>query len=191
MKTLKTTLILVSLFSGLSFAAKAQDTTKSAKSVSYGSGIILSAGAEAGLPVGKLHNNYNWSFGGSLEADFPIVKNQVYATLNGGYDNIHHNGNSDLKDIQEIPVMAGIKYFPISRFYIQGQAGASFLTDHSNLNADKSTTFVYAPQIGTLINIGKSSYIDAGIKFQGDTKFLDNGKSNNYLGLRVAYAFSL
>jgi len=188
MKNLKNTLALIAIFSGLSIAAKAQDTTKS---VNYGSGIILSAGAEAGLPVGKLHDNYNWSYGGSLEADFPIVKNRVYATLNGGYDNIHANSNSGLKNIQSIPVMAGIKYFPINHFYVQGQAGASFLTNRSDLNADKSTTFVYAPQIGTLINVSKSSYIDAGVKFEGDTKFTDNGKSNNYLGLRVAYAFSL
>ncbi|MFA6083455.1 outer membrane beta-barrel protein [Mucilaginibacter sp.] len=191
MKTLKNTFILIALLSGLSIAAKAQDTTRRVKTESYGSGILLSAGVEAGLPVGHLHDNYNWSFGGSLEGDFPILKNQLYATLNAGYTNIHHNNDSRLKDIQEIPVMAGMKYFPISRFYIQGQAGASFLTDHSDLNADKSTTFVYAPQIGTLINLGKSSYLDAGVKFEGNTKFYDNGKSNNFIGLRVAYAFSL
>jgi hypothetical protein len=188
MKTYKNAIILISIFTGLSIAAKAQD---SAGSVKYGSGIILSAGPETGIPVGSLHHNYNWSFGGSLEADFPVIGKEIYATVNAGYDNIHPNNNSDLSSIQSIPVMAGIKYFPVKNFYVQGQAGASFLTDKSKLDGDKSTTFLYAPQIGTLINISRSSYIDAGIKFEGNTKFIDNGKSNNYIGLRVAYAFSL
>jgi hypothetical protein len=31
-----------------------------------------------------MHDRYDWSAGGSVQADFPILKDQLYATLNGG-----------------------------------------------------------------------------------------------------------
>lgn len=88
-----------------------------------------------------------------------------------------------------IPVKAGLKYFPVKNLYIQGEAGVSFIVNKSKIDADKSASFVYAPQVGYLIPLGKGNYLDAGFRFESNSKFYNNGSQANFLGLRVAYAF--
>jgi len=157
----------------------------------YRSGIRLSIGADAGVPVGSLRDGYNWNFGGSVQADFPILKNQLYAAVNGGYNNFFAKNSSKRDDLHLIPVKAGLKYFPIPFLYVQGEAGASFLTNKQSIGTGKSAVFVYAPQLGALFNTSGKNYIDAGVRFEGNAKLHDGGKANNFLGLRVAYAFNL
>jgi hypothetical protein len=182
--------LAIALFSFLSLRSYAQTTTAST-SASYGSGIRLSAGADGGLPIGSLRQYYNWNLGGSLQGDFPIINDQLYATLNGGYDNYFAKKKYNLPDIHLIPVKAGLKFFPVKFVYLQGEAGVSFITNKSSLGFNKNASFVYAPQVGTLLNIGGRNYIDAGFRFESNTKFYDGGKSNNILALRVAYSFGL
>ncbi|WP_426670478.1 hypothetical protein ACPPVU_04365 [Mucilaginibacter sp. McL0603] len=165
--------------------------TSTGKTESYGSGIRLSAGADAGVPSGSLNNAYNWSFGGSLQGDFPILKDQLYATLNSGYTSIFAKNQYKFPDIHLIPVKAGLKYFVIKQVYVQGEAGVSFLTDKNTLNANKSAVFVYAPQAGVLLKISGGNYIDAGIRFESNQKFYDGGNTSNLFAIRVAYAFNL
>ncbi|WP_183563636.1 outer membrane beta-barrel protein [Mucilaginibacter sp. SP1R1] len=198
MKTsIKLSVLALSLLSIISINVKAQDATTTTTPVTttqtttYGSGIRLSAGVEAGLPVGKLNNNYNWNFGGSLQADFPILKDQLYATVNAGFNNIYADKTTNAPDIQLIPVKAGLKYFPVKNFYVQGEAGASFIANKSDLGVTKSAVFVYAPQVGVLFNVGGKNYIDAGVRYESNSKFYTDGNTSNFIGLRVAYAFSL
>ena len=188
--SIKTCIAAIALFTFLGLHAKAQTTTS--KTESYGSGIRLSVGADAGIPVGSLNTAYNWNLGGSIQGDFPILKNQLYATLNAGYNTIFTNSQySNLSNIDLIPVKAGLKYFIIKQVYIQGEAGVSFITNKSDLGADKSAAFVYAPQAGVLLNVGGKNYIDAGFRFESNQKFFDGGSTNNFLAIRVAYAFNL
>lgn len=186
--SIKISVITLALFSFLSMRSNAQ-TAK--KTESYGSGIRLSIGADGGIPVGSLKDNYDWNFGGSIQGDFPIIKDQLYATVNGGYNNFFAKNSSSLNDIHMIPVKGGLKYFPLKCLYLQGEAGASFITNKNDLGFNKSAVFVYAPQVGLLFCLGGKNYIDAGIRFEGNTKFDDGGKTNNFLCLRVAYAFIL
>lgn len=188
-KSIKISVVAFAFLSFLSLYSNAQTTAS--KTESYGSGIRLSVGADAGVPVGSLNSAYNWSLGGSLQGDFPIVKDQLYATLNSGYNNIFAKGQNAIPDIHLIPVKAGLKYFFIKQVYIQGEAGISFLTDKNMLGANKSAVFVYAPQAGVVLNIGGKNYIDAGFRFESNQKFYDGGNTANFLALRVAYAFGL
>jgi hypothetical protein len=184
MKTaIKLSTFIIAALTFVTFSAKAQERE----------GIRLSVGPEVGLPIGDFKDSYDWSIGGSLQADFPILSNDLYVTLNAGYNNFFAkdiNGISG-QDLQLIPVKAGLKYFPISNFYVQGEAGASFLTNKDDIGATKSAAFVYAPQVGYLFHLGGKNYLDAGIRFEGNSKFTDQGSSNNFLGLRVAYGFGL
>ena len=186
--SIKISVIALSLLSLLSLRSNAQTSTKTETS---GSGIRLSIGADAGIPVGSLNNGYDWNFGGSIQADFPIVRDQLYVTLNSGYNNFFASNSSNLNDINLIPVKAGLKYFPVKWCYIQGEAGASFLANRDQIGANNSAAFVYAPQVGVLLNIGGRNYIDAGFRFEGNSKFYDSGTTNNFLALRVAYSFGL
>jgi len=194
---------LILAFAGITLGAKAQSTSgpaSTATSTTTSHGVILSIGADAGLPTGNFHDYYKWNLGGSLQADIPVV-NQLFVTVNAGYDHFFAkdinytdaNNNLTVKGpaLELLPVKAGLKFFPVSNFYIQGEAGASFLLNKSDVNDDKSAAFVYAPQVGVQFPLGGKSYIDAGVRYEGTTKFnsaVDNSKVN-FLGLRVAYAF--
>ena len=190
---------LVLAFAGFAFGAKAQTTTTPAsKSTTTSNGVILSVGVDAGIPTGKLSDSYNWNLGGSVQADIPVIQHQLFVTVNAGYNNIFGKNNIDVAgtsvdapNIQLLPVKAGLKFFPISNFYIQGEAGAAFALNKSDVGFDKSAAFVYAPQVGVQFPLGGKSYLDAGIRYEGSTKFnsaIDDSKVN-FLGLRVAYAF--
>jgi hypothetical protein len=191
--SIKLSVLTLSLLFIFTITANAQDVP-AGKATTTRSGIRLSVGPDVSLPIGSLGDHYDWSIGGSVQAEYPILKDQLYVTLNAGYNNFFAKDNTsavETSDLQMIPVKAGLKYFPIHNFYIQGEAGASFLTNKSDIGATKSTTFVYAPQIGYMIPIGGNNAIDAGVRFEGNTKFIENGSSNNFLGLRVAYSFGL
>ncbi|WP_298738833.1 transporter [uncultured Chitinophaga sp.] len=152
---------------------------------------LISVGPEANLPLGDFKDAYDWSIGGSVQGEYAILKRDLYVTLNAGYTNFFAKDIAGFSpnDLHVIPVKAGLKYYPVSNFYVQGQAGAAFLGNKSDVGADKSAVFAYSPQVGYLFPLGNGSYLDAGVKFEGYTKMSDGGKSSNFLGLRVAYGF--
>jgi hypothetical protein len=188
---------LILAFAGFTLGAKAQTTTSTTtQSTTTSGGIVYSIGVDAGIPTGKLKDNYNWNLGGSIQAAFPIIPNSLYVTVNAGYNNIFgkkdiDGSGIDATNIQLLPVKAGLKFFLIPNFYVQGEAGAAFLLNKSDLAADKSAAFVYAPQIGYQFPLGGKSYLDAGVRYEATTKFYDNSDNGkvNFFGLRVAYAF--
>jgi len=187
-------------FAGLTLGAKAQTSTKTTTSTD--GGVRMTVGVDGGIPTGTLSDTHNWSIGGSAQADIPVISNQLYVTVNAGYNNIFGKKNytvvtpngsitADVTDVQLLPVKAGLKFFPVSNFYIQGEAGAAFALNKKDLGFDKSAAFVYAPQVGVLFPLGGKSYIDAGVRYEGTTKFNSNvdGSDLHYFALRVAYAF--
>jgi len=197
--TFKISAILLA-FTALTYTAKAQTTTP-ATATSSGSGnanaVRFSIGVDGGIPTGKLSDTYKWNIGGSVQADIPVVQN-LFLTINAGYNsiegkkNLNINGtNFNATNIQLLPAKVGLKYFLVPNFYVQGEAGAAFLLNKSDLGDDKSAAFIYAPQIGYQFHIGGNSYIDAGVRYEASTKLnsaVDNSKVN-FFGLRVAYGF--
>jgi hypothetical protein len=186
---------LILAFAGLSLGAKAQTATTAVKSSSSSNGVLFSIGIDAGIPTGNLSNGYNWNLGGSVQADIPVA-HQLFVTVNAGYNNLYGKDNAygtglTATNIQLLPVKAGLKFFPVSNFYIQGEAGAAFALNKSDLGFDNTAAFIYAPQIGVQFPLGGKSFIDAGIRYEASTKFnstVDNS-TVNFFGLRVAYAF--
>ena len=190
---------LVLAFAGFAFGANAQTNPASTtKSTTTSNGVIVSVGVDAGVPAGHLSDAYNWTLGGSVQADIPVIQEQLFVTVNAGYNNIFGKSNIagtglDVTDIQLLPVKAGLKYFPIGHFYIQGEAGAAFALNKSDLNFDNSAAFLYAPQIGYQFALGGKSYLDAGVRYEGTTKFNSaiDDSTVNFFGLRLAYAFDM
>ena len=171
--------------------AKAQDAPKSTESKQE---FRLSFGPEIGIPVGSLKDVYKFNLGGSVQADIPIAQH-LYVTVNTGYNNFFIKDEFKQQGghhLQLVPAKAGLKFFPIGDvFYVQAEAGATFLVNKSDVQADKSTAFVYAPQIGALIKLAPKNYLDIGFRWESMSKFYDGGSYSNFLGLRVAYAFGL
>ncbi len=194
-KTIKTGIMGLALLTAFALTTQAQSTDNGtpAKTTTERPRFLLSVGPEANLPLGDFKDAYDWSIGGSVQGDYAILKKDLYVTLNAGYANFFAKDVAGFspEDLQIIPVKAGLKYYPVANFYVQGQAGAAFAVNKSDVGADKSAVFAYSPQVGYLFNLGNGSYLDAGVKFEGYSKFNDGGKSSNFIGLRVAYAFGL
>ncbi|GGH22504.1 outer membrane beta-barrel protein [Mucilaginibacter phyllosphaerae] len=201
MKTTLKIATLVLAFAGLSFAAKAQ-TTSSSASTTTKSGIRYSIGVESGITVGDFKDTHKWNLGGSVQADIPVA-NQLFVTVNAGYNNFFGAKNDatglTASDIHLIPVKAGIKYFVVPNFYVQGEAGAAFLLNkdefYGKTDNGKSVAFVYAPQIGVQFPVSASgNFIDAGIRYEATSKYnttIANSINSKvqFLGLRLAYGF--
>lgn len=195
---MKSTLKITTLVLGLAALATGAFAQSSATTrTTTPNGVVLSIGADAGIPTGTLNDSHNWNLGGSVQADIPVLPHQLFVTVNAGYNNIFGKKNlngtgPDVTDIQLLPVKAGLKFFPVSNFYIQGEAGAAFLLNKSSLNDDNAAAFIYAPQVGVQFPLSGNSFIDAGVRYEASTKFnsaFDNS-TVNFVGLRVAYAFS-
>lgn len=185
-KTIRTGIAVLAILTSLATGVNAQSKNERPA-------LIVSAGPEAGIPVGNWNNYYNWSLGGSVQGDLAVIGRTLYVNLNAGYTNVFAENAPGIKDLQLIPVKAGLRYYPVSNLnlYVQGQAGVTFITNGTGLYNNKSTAFVYSPQIGYLIHLSKGNYLDAGVKFEGNSKFVDGGESNNLIGIRLAYAFGL
>ena len=185
---------LILAFAGFSVAAKAQT---SSSSTTTSNGIRYSIGVDAGIPTGNFNTPYKWTLGGSVQADIPVAS-QLFVTVNAGYNNVFGEKNlggvaaADIANVQLLPVKAGLKFFPVSNFYIQGEAGAAFLLNKSDFFNDKSVAFVFAPQVGVQFPVSTNgNFIDAGIRYEGTTKYSSafNNSKVNFVGVRLAYGF--
>jgi len=193
---MKTSFKFLSLLIGLatlSLSARAQNST----SYTTPGGLMVSAGLESGISLGKFKDNYRWMFGGSVQADLPVFK-RTYISVNAGYDNYfgkNHVSSNEQEftgtDIHLLPVMAGLKTFWIKGFYTEGLSGAGFDLNKSSLGYSKTATFIYVQQIGYQFSLGGSNAIDAGVRYEGSARLsqTDDKSKISSLGLRVAYTF--
>jgi hypothetical protein len=200
MKTTRKIGVVTALFLGLALASRAQDATppnsSSSSSSSDNKEFRLSVGPEFGLPIGNLSQAYSWIFGGSIQADIPIVNN-LYAVVNFAYDDayVKTNPGADFpsRNLQLITPKGGLKYFFFDNLiYVQGTAGVTILGNHADAGADKTSGFAYSPQVGVLLKLAPKNYIDAGFYFQQAQSFWNSGGGNvSTLGLRLAYTLGL
>ena len=141
--------------------------------------VRLGVGVSAGLPT---NDNYNIALGGDLRLQKDFFSN-ISGTLSAGYTNFSVKDDSKsalgFNSIGYIPVKAGIKIFPVERFYISGEVGAGFGTDDG-----QGTALVYAPGIGLGFNNG----LDLGVRYEG---FAQNDTNLGQVALRLAYGFNL
>lgn len=186
-KQLKISMLII-ILTAIGLNTRAQDNPRTK----------LSFGPEVGLPISDLGDRYDWSLGGSVHAEFPFQGNQWSLTLNAGFYNLFTPNQDNIlsgtpyhEDLQVLPAKIGLKYFPVGGLFLQAEAGASFLLNKSDAGYSNDAAFTYSPQVGYRFKLGKESFLDAGFKWEGNTKFSDRGPSNHFLGIRLAYGFSL
>jgi len=195
MKTLlKNTTILAGLIA-VSFAGHAQTTSQTTTTSS--NGIIYSVGVDGGFSAGSFKSTNKWDLGGSIQADIPVAS-QFFLDINAGYLNFYGKNNvygsgTQAAPVHLIPVKAGLKYFVLQDIYVQADAGIGFATNKSDLDYQRTAAFLYTPQVGMQLPIGKKQFIDAGLYYEASTKFTSNVDNTklNFFGLRAAYAFGL
>lgn len=132
-------------------------------------------GLNLGVPT---TNGFNFAVGGDVRLQKDFYSN-VSGILSLGYTNFSADGE-DAGSIGFIPLKAGVKVFPLERFYISGELGAGFGTDKG-----QKTAFVWAPGIGLGFNNG----LDLGLRYEEFD--WSGGGSLGQVALRIAYGFNL
>ena len=185
MKTINALTLLLSLFIFQGVYAQSQ--------VYGGSGVRYTVGIETGLATGYLAKKYEAPLGVSLQAEFPITESILYASVNTGFNNIFVSGDYSrlVDDLHLVPFKAGLKYFYRSNLYLQSEIGVSMLLNKTNCVEGKKAAFVYAPQFGMIFYLHNSNYIDAGLRWESNGKFYKCDHTNNFVGFRIAWGFSL
>lgn len=168
-------------------------SARSQSQVFKGTGIRYSAGIETGLATGYLATKYEGTLGVSVQADFPVIEGDLYATVNGGFNNIFTTATYAhlVDDLHLVPFKAGLKYFYRSNLYLQSEIGFSFLLNKAKCVEGKNAAFVYAPQVGMIFYLHEKDYIDAGVRFESNSKFYKCDHNNNFIGFRIAWGFTL
>lgn len=143
----------------------------------------LGIGLSAGIPT---TDGYKFAFGGDLRLQQDFTSN-VSGIVSVGYNTFSLESapatSSTVDNIDFIPVKAGIKVFPVARFYFSGEVGAGFGTRDGS-----KTAFIYAPGIG----VGTNTGIDIGLRYEGMTGNSTIGLKNpGQVALRLAYGFNL
>ncbi|WP_299586033.1 hypothetical protein [Mucilaginibacter sp.] len=166
---MKKILLALVILGGTAFSSFAQTKSGDGK---------FSIGLEAGLPVGDIHNGYNYLIGGSLKYELPIAASTLF-TISAGYSSLHPK--SVLKDlgfgsVGFIPVKVGIKYYIENGFFAEGQLGAAFGT-----KSGTGTAFAYSPGIGYTFDGG----FEVGVRYEG----WSNNGTIGQAALRLAYRF--
>ena len=190
--TLRKTLYLIA-FLGFTLGAKAQN-------VAIPDTARLTLGVDAGKPGGSFGNYYKVSAGVSLQGDFPITE-KLYVTGSLGYASFFPNNDLTVNDraIVEVKIAnmnmsylkAGLKYFLIRGFYVQGEIGENLLLNKSAIYALNSNSITFDPQMGIVFKLPNHKYIDAGLRYSFDQSFYGDGNYNHYFALRIAYGLNL
>ncbi len=134
----------------------------------------IGIGLNLGLPT---TDGFNFAIGGDLRLQKDFSSN-ISGIASVGYTNFSAEGE-DAGSVGFIPLKAGIKVFPMERFYISGEVGAGFGTDDG-----QGTSFVWAPGIGLGFNNG----LDLGLRYE---EFRKDGFGLGQVALRIAYGFNL
>jgi hypothetical protein len=133
-----------------------------------------------GLSLGTGTNGtYGFVIGGDLRLQQDFASN-VSGILSAGYISFSLKTGSPGQDYNVIPIKAGLKIFPVERFYFSGEIGAGLPA-----NGSSRTTFVYAPGLGIGFNAG----IDLGLRYEAFTSRVNNNPSQ--VAFRIAYGFNL
>ena len=156
-----------------------------------GTGIKYSIGAETGLAVNYLAKNYESLIGLSFQVDFPILDDELFATVNTGFNNVFVRSSSlDLEDdMHVLPLKTGLRYFYRKSLYAQADVGVSFLLNKVTCEEGRKNAFVFAPQVGAILPINRRHAIDISLRFESTGKFYACDTQNNFIALRVAWSF--
>jgi len=157
------------------------------------SGTRISAGFDLSIPAGNFSKNYDGGYGLFAAVELPLSADKFYVTVTTGVNQYFAKEDADdtplVPDMTVLPLKAGIKYFPVKHLYVQGEAGASFLTNSSDFAEGKAVSFVFAPQVGYLLPLGKQHNLDVGVRFEGRTRSFEAGEATYLTGIKLGYTF--
>lgn len=119
----------------LSFgAANAQDN----------SGFHIAGGARLALPIGTFGDIQGIGFGAELQGEYGFAE-KVTGVISAGYTTFTSKtiGGFSTGSFGIIPVLAGVRFYPSTQFFLGAKAGVSIGTQ-----TGAGSNFTYEPQVG-------------------------------------------
>ncbi|MEO7211660.1 hypothetical protein [Mucilaginibacter sp.] len=90
--------------------------------------------------------------------------------------------------VKSVPAKLGLKYYPSSILFVQGEAGAAFFSGTPRTAHEAGTAFVYSPQIGVELPVGSHRFI-ASLRYQSTLPKANNSVKVSFLGLHTGFVF--
>jgi hypothetical protein len=180
---MKSIILAIAVCAVFTLTVSAQNRTEADKSTSKPDSIQtykklnFNIGLDEGIPVNYVSKYASFITGASVQAEYKVFK-ELGVTLSAGY--LYFLAKDGEKGLSFIPVMAGLKYYFVPKFYLSGQLGASA---YSGSDSDKTLYLTYAQGIG----YKASKYIDILAKYQGINT--QGSRTYSFAGLRIAYTF--
>jgi len=202
-------LVYAIVFTCFCSVAKAQIIIPDSVRIGVGLNVASTTGNSFGVAVNKAIGDeaksaYNFGAGVSLNVDIPAyLLSNLYVTASAGYMSFLKSGNASKSaqaiegiktpNFNMIPVKLGLKYIIGNRFYVNAEAGESFLANKQQLYAIFNNAFTWSPSIGLVMPFTNHhhQYIDANLRYESTKTFYNDNNLNNYWSLRVTYAFNL
>jgi hypothetical protein len=145
-------------------------------------GFSFGAGLNLALPIGDFSETH--SFGVGVEAQGEYMFSEMFgAVFNTGYTQfmgkevVILGTTVEYDGIGLIPVMAGVRVYPSSQFFIGARAGLGVFTGNDN----SSTGFAYRPEVGATLGP-----VQIAASYNGWSK---DGGSLAHIGLSIIYRF--
>ena len=136
----------------------------------------LSVGAEIGVSNAK--SPFNYGLGIHLQAQYHVSQ-QLAITASGGYTRLLTKDTSPQPDYDFLPIIAGIKIFPIDQFYLLTGVGTGV-----PIQKGSKMSFIYTGGFGYELNRD----LDLSIKYIG---YQQNKNSSTYQPTNGQFAFRL
>ena len=143
---------------------------------SFGGGIRL------GMPIGDFSDTHSFGIGAEVQGEYSFSENFT-GIITAGYTSFFGKtvnfgfGDVELDAVGLIPIIAGVRVYPSSNFFIGAQAGYGILTG----NGDSEGAFMYQPQVG--YNANK---FQIALNYNGLSK---DGSTLSHIGLTAIYKF--
>jgi len=152
------------------------------KAQSDASGFHFGAGVHLALPIGDWSDFYSFGIGGEVQGEY-MFSEKFSGVINSGYTSflgktVDFGGVSEKTDaVGLIPILAGVRVYPATKFFIGARAGISIFTG----GGESTSVFHYRPEIG--YNGGP---VQVALHFNGLSK---DGETTSFIGLTAIYVF--
>ncbi len=180
MKNYLLKLVLAYLFLYSSSDLKAQtDISRMGESNSF-----VTLGVVAGVGITPRQSRYNYGLTVELNAQHQFT-DELSGALTIGYRRLLTKDTSPMPDLDFIPLMAGVKIFPINHAFVDAMVGVGL-----PIIKNQDSGFIFGSGLGIEIN----HYIDLSIRYEGyriGLYTLANGAYNGQYALRFLYRFKL
>jgi hypothetical protein len=174
--------IITKLFITASLAVLTFSNLQAQDSQMMDSGLKFNFGVGVSAALTNPSSPFSYGFGADLRAQLTLAP-AVALTASGGYTRLVARDNSTIAAYSYIPVIGGIKIYPVKWMYLNGFAGAGF-----GIKEGTETSAIYGGGFGFDMKKG----LELGLRYEAneqDKTTITYSPILNQYALRIGYNF--